>query len=181
MDKHIQERFERFSRSAPTWDPVSGGNRPLVCWDDDLNVELGADPSGSRFDSIADRMIHGDYYPADAVQFFGMFRDESRALTSGDRVLQRAAIGPFPLWSMAQIFVATRTPNCCHIGYITTTRHFGRGIWQASLTRENGLIKLHVWSTAGPGSVLFWLGLPVARYLQLRARRRAIEEFRKLN
>lgn len=180
MTPKVKKRFERYSLSETTWDPVHGGVRPLVSWDDDATYDLGSDPSGEIFTMIADRMMSGTYYPADAVTFFGKWLDEARAMRAGDRVLQLAQIGPIRLWSMAQLYIADRADDTCQIGYVTTTRHFGRGIWTAKLTRAGTKLSLHVKSTAGPGSLLFWFGLPVARYYQLRARRRAIEEFKRI-
>jgi len=99
-------------------------------------------------------------------------------------VLQKAPLfgklGILYVWSMVEIFVAERTEDHCRIGYVTSAMHHGRGIWRAELAWKEGRLSLRVKSTASPQSWLFWLGLPVARYLQLRARRRAIEEFEKL-
>lgn len=178
-------RLQEKAESAQiNWDPVKGGKRAWMCFEDDKTYDLGPDPDGVRFESIATRMMSGNYYPQDAVNFAGRFREEGRDLKPGDRVVQRAPLfgklgGPL-LPSAAEIYVAEREEGRCRIGYVTTSIHFGRGIWTAELTRSEGNLELHVWSTASPRSLLFWLGLPYARYLQLRARRRAVEEFRKL-
>lgn len=79
---------------------------------------------------------------------------------------------------MTEVFVAEQTRDTCTLGYVTTERHFGRGKWQATLTLSNGALTLHVRATAGPGSIWFWIGLPVARHLMVRARIRAVKEFR---
>ncbi|MGV3616770.1 MAG: DUF1990 family protein [Fimbriimonas sp.] len=183
MSPSIERKFRRIERVPLAWDPVKGGRRGWVCFDDHLEVDLGEDPTGEGFARVADRMISGRYYPADAVVFHGDFQERG-ALQVGDRVLQRApmlAFSPIPfVWSAVEIWLAERTADRCRIGYVTTVRHHGRGIWQADLQRENERLKLTVQSTASPNSWLFWLGLPVARFLQLRARRRAIEEFRRL-
>lgn len=65
------------------------------------------------------------------------------------------------------------------MGYVTTAHHHGRGIWQACLERKGGVLTIRVRGIACPQSLLFWLGLPVSRYLQKRAWRRAIETFCK--
>lgn len=70
-------------------------------------------------------------------------------------------------------------PSRLKIGYVTTTRHHARGAWSAELRLREGALSIQVQSTASPRSALFWLGLPLARWLQLRARRRALEEFAK--
>lgn len=163
-----------------TWHPTKGGKRSWVCFDDHIEVEVGSD-DGDSFEQIGERMMSGDYYPVDAVQFFGDFREERRVLRAGDRVIQRASL-PLRagLWSEAEVFVAERDSEHCRIGYVTTDKHFGRGIWQAELRRRQGRLLLCIVSTVSPGSWPFWVGLPLARFLQLRARRRGIEECRRV-
>ncbi|HWA83146.1 MAG TPA: DUF1990 family protein [Fimbriimonadaceae bacterium] len=184
MPASIRLRFERY-RSAPlTWQVGGENRRPAVCWVDERREVLCDADDGSAFDAVADRMMGGRYYPSDALDFFGDWMDEDRTLRAGDRILQRARLLPFcpwpVLWAMTEVFVAERTVSACTLGYATTERHFGRGIWQARLTRLDGRLELIVTSTSGPYSWLFWLGLPIARYLQLRAWRRAFEEFKTL-
>gem|GEM_PF-2054600 len=177
---NIKKRLEQAESVPLTWDPVKGGKPGPVRFEDEKQVDLGPDPDGRSFEEIADRMTTGRYYPPDAVEFFGRFQQEGRPLVVGERIVQRAPIGPFKTWSAVELFVVKRTKQACSIGYVTTARHHGRGIWRADLTLEGGRLKLRVKSTALPQSWLCWLGLPVARYLQLRARRRSIQEFQKL-
>jgi hypothetical protein len=143
---------------------------------------LGEDPTGDRFRAISERMLTGRYYPPDAVEFFGEFQDRDGRLRVGDRVLQRAPFFPFTTalsaWSMVEIWLAEQTENRCQVGYVTTAHHHGRGIWQACLERRDDKLTVTVKGIAAPQSLLFWLGLPVARYLQKRAWRRAIESFK---
>lgn len=181
MRPDIRARFEAWEASPLTWSANDGGTPAWVCFRDSLEVDIGPDPDGDRFDVLAQRMLGGRYYPLDAVEFYGRFQDEARPLRPGDRILQRAplALG-LNAWSMAEVTIAERTEDRCEIGYVTTLRHHGKGIWHAVLTRREGELWLTVESTASPRSFWFWVGLPVARYLQLRARRRAIEEFRKV-
>lgn len=184
MEARLEQRFEKYLEAPNTWDPATGGKRAIIGFRDSLEVTLPGCPSGKIIEAIIDRMLSGDYYPPDAVQFFGRFRDEGRHLKKGERILQRARMLPFLdqfcLYSMAEIFVAVAGQRYCRIGYVTTKRHFGRGIWSATLHESNGAMKLLVESEAYPGSWQFWLGLPVARYLQLRARRRGIENICKM-
>lgn len=178
----INKLLQLAETSPVAWDPVKGGRRAWVCFDDDRTYDLGPDPEGSGFDRIATKMLSGDYYPPDAVVFSGKFRTEDRVLRVGDRILQCARmlgkLGGPKLYSSAEIFVAEREAGRCKIGYVTTQFHFGRGIWSADLTLKDRQLSIRVTSTASPNHWLFWIGLPVARFLQLRARRRAIEEFR---
>ena len=184
MDEAIRRRFDRWKTAPTNWDPTKGGRRGLLCFDDSKNAALGADPTGQAFDQIADRMMNGHYYPQDAITYYADALEEGRSLQPGDRVLQKAPILPFlpspGVWQMVEIYAAERTPERCKLGYVTTTHHHGRGIWQAELESLEGELSLTVTSTTSPNSWLFWLGLPLARFLQLRARRRAIEEFSAL-
>lgn len=184
MSSKLQNLLQRAQTSPLTWHPVEGGQRAWICFDDDKTYDLGPDPDAARFNRIADRMMSGRYYPPDAVQFVRSPDVGDAALQSGERILQRAPLfcrlgGPL-LNSAVEIYVAMRTSELCRIGYVTTDFHYGRGIWTAELIRSGDHLRIRVWSTASPHSILFWLGLPIARAIQLRARRRAIEEFRKL-
>ena len=181
MEANIKARFEDGIQAPLSWSPTTGGKRAFICFTDHLIADLGPDPDGTRFVVISQRMMNGDYYPPDAVQFYGLFRDERRTIEAGERIQQRAPMfaGLFA-WSMVEIYIADLREDFCQIGYVTTEKHHGRGIWTATLTRTDGKLSLTVESIASPHSFLFWVGLPIARFLQLRARRRAIEEFRKL-
>ena len=186
MDKaeRLERQYQLGLKAPLAWSPTEGGRRGWVCFEDDLTEDLGEDPTGEIFEEISERMLSGRHYPVDAVEFFGRFRDEERHLKAGDRVLQRARVFPFwagmTVWSMVEIYVASRTEDRCEIGYVTTTRHHGRGIWRAVLRREGGRLYLDVKLTASPNSWLFWMGLPYARWVQVRARKRASEEYRKM-
>lgn len=174
----------RAESAALSWHPVSGGRRTWLVFEDDKTFDLGPDADGTRIRKIAQLMLTGRYYPPDAVRVFGRFTLEDRPIRVGDRLVQEAPLfcrwgGPL-LPSSVEIIDASASDDECRLGYVTTEFHFGRGIWRAVLARGDGRLSLHVKSTSMPGSWLFWLGLPVARYLQLRARRRAVEEFRRI-
>lgn len=184
MDPSVRARFDRTKIAPRNWDPVNGGKRAWICFDDSITEDLGTDPDGAGFALISARMLNGHYYPPDAVQYFCEAIDESRDLEPGDRVLQFAPMFPFGsklgVWQTVEIYTAQTTGDVTELGYVTTASHHGRGIWKSVLERKDGHLKMTVTSTTSPSSWLFWLGLPYARFLQLRARRRAIEEFRKL-
>lgn len=177
----IRPRFERYRTARLTWDPVKGGKKPIVSWNDHLVSDVGPE---ENFDGIAGRMLDGHYYPPDVIDAFGPWMDEDREVAPGDRMLQRARLIPFlawpVVWSITEVFVAERTEDRCSLGYVTTEKHHGRGIWRADLRKREGRLELQVTGISGPQSWLFWLGLPIARALQKRAWRRAIEEFRTL-
>lgn len=183
MDECVRRRFDWWKKAPLSWSPTEGGKRSWVTFEDDVVDDLGPDPDGARFEQIVEKMRKGNHYPPDAVQFIGEFRDDERYLKVGDRVLQRARVFPFwdglAVWSMVEIFEAEREGETFRLGYVTTRRHHARGIWRGELRWEHGRLYLHVRLTACPQSVWFWVGLPWARWLQVRARLRAAEEYRK--
>ena len=158
VDPHIERRFRDGLKAPLSWHPTEGGKRSFVCFEDELVEDLGPDADGTRFNMIAERMLSGRYYPRDAVQFYGRFQDENRPLRPGDRVQQRAPILPFwdglVAWSMAEIFVAEKSDSTCSIGYVTTRKHHGRGIWRADLVLANGHLTLTVKSNQFNATIL---------------------------
>ncbi|MGI8923743.1 MAG: DUF1990 family protein [Fimbriimonadales bacterium] len=179
MTDSIRRRYERYLPAKLSWHWDTISDSPFL-WRD-VSVEDVGPNMDARFEAIADRMMKGNYYPPDAIRFYGPWMDEGRDLRQGDRILQRARVGLFlKLWAMTEVQIAEKTDTTCTIGYLTTKRHFGRGKWQSKLTKDKGRLILAVEATTTPGSLLFWIGLPIARALQRRAWRRAAEEFRKL-
>ena len=182
MEDSRDRLLEKAEQAPLTWDPVKRGKGAWVCFDDTKTYDLGPDPTGTRFQEISDKMLGGRYYPPDAIRAYGKFIGEHRPLRVGDRVLQQAPLfckGGGPLLNSAvEIYLADLTDDRCRLGYVTTAFHYGRGIWNAELVKREGHLWLTVQGTASPNSWMFWLGLPVARWMQLRARRRAVEEFR---
>ncbi len=117
MEATIKVRFEDGLKAPLSWSPTEGGRRSIICFEDHLIEDLGADESGSRFAAISEKMISGGYYPPDAVQFFGLFQDEHRSMQIGDRVQQRAPIfGGLFAWSMVEIYIADLRNDYCRIG-----------------------------------------------------------------
>ncbi len=181
MEPREKRLWEKAKAAPANWDPIEGGREAWVCFKDDLTYDLGKDHDGNRFKVISERMMSGKYYPPDAVRFSGAFKDEHRDLKVGDRLLQAAPLfgmlgGPL-IYSSCEIFVAEHDDDRCRIGYVTTKFHLARGIWSAELVRKEGRLSLRVTSTASPASFLFWIGLFYARFLQKRARIRAVQEF----
>jgi hypothetical protein len=162
--------------------PVNGNiNRPSgpIFFDDHLATSLGKDPDGSRLQKIADLILSANYYPKDVIEFY----IEGDQLEIGKRVLQIAPLTPwgFPkVYSMVEISHLEITDNSITVGYYTTENHMAKGWWKAEFSLQKGEIFLTVASLAMPGSIWYWLGLPIARSLQLRARQRAIERFQSI-
>jgi len=181
LPKAIKKKLETVYQHPLAWNPVTGGKRAFIWFDDETDESLGADPTGERFQKIGDLIFAGKYYPADTVEFF----PTEVPLKPGVRIVQRARFFPTLKWpvaySIVEIYLATRNETTIEIGYVTTKRHHGRGIWTATITRHpDNELTIRVVSIALPNSFLFWIGLPWARHLQVRAKWRAIQEFRKI-
>ena len=182
MGPATEHLLDRVQGSPLSWDPAKVGKRGRVVFEDDKIYDLG--PDGAGFDEVAARMLGGCYYPTDAIRVYGYFQAQGRPIQIGDRLLQQAPLllgcgGPV-LNAGVEVIEASMTKDECQLGYVTTEFHFGKGVWNARLYREKGRLLLRVWSTTLPGSWLFWVALPIARWYQLRARRRAVQEFRKV-
>lgn len=174
---------QRAREARLTWDPVEGGRIGPVCFLDEKLYDLGEDADGSRYAEITKRMLSGHYYPPDVLTIEGDFQHEAREIRAGDRLIQISRPIPFgpQLATVTEVFIANRGVAETRFGYVTTNLHYARGIWEARLTRVDGRLKLHVRGTVCPSSFLFWIGLPIARYIQKRAWRRAYETFLKMN
>lgn len=180
MTPEVRRRYEKGLRAPLTWSANEGGQGGRVYFTDREERSFGPDPDGAIFGLISRRMMGGQYYPSDVIEVFWE-GDESGVWKAGDRVLQRVGMPfGFSLWSMVEINLAEKTDDVCRIGYLTTAYHHGRGIWQATLSRVDGEVKMVVEGTACPQSWLFWIGLPYARYMQRRAWRKALDRFRYL-
>ena len=83
---------ERAEIAPVTWNPITGGRRSWICFEDDREYDLGLDTDRVRFKRISSKMLSGNYYPKDAVLFFGKFREDGRNLATGDRVFQIAPL-----------------------------------------------------------------------------------------
>ncbi len=176
--QNLEARFERWKNSPLSWN----SKKPTTCWvrfSDSHEVSLGGDSDGTRFQKIADLMLGGLYYPPEVIRFYSPGLSANNPLHKGTRVLQQASLGlGVTVCSMVEIFLSERSENLCAVGYYTTKHHFACGWWKAKLRLIDGELKLQVESLAMPGSLLYWLGLPIARYLQIKARTEAIERFR---
>jgi hypothetical protein len=162
-----------------SWHPKTGGKLAPIVFRDDVTKSLGPDPTGTRLQKIAELILSGNYYPRHVIKF----TPTEAPIKIGTRIRQSAPIIPGLPWPVAtgitEIFVAEETENSLHVGYVTTTRHHARGIWQAKINRDPTTTELtiHVWDTVNPQSFLFWVGLPYARFLQQRALYSAIKRF----
>lgn len=145
---------------------------------DSLTVNLGADPDRAKFKTISGWVETGHYYPREVIEF----HLSTDRVQPGTRVLQVIRLLPFlpEMASMVEIDIFEKSATHLTVGYVTTEKHFARGWWRAHFSFEGENLMLKVESVAVPGSLLYWCGLPVARYLQLRARRESIKRFKTL-
>jgi hypothetical protein len=90
VDPDIAERIRLAESAALTWDPITGGRRAWICFEDDETYTLGPDPGAKLFKQIVRRTLEGHYYPADAVVVHGRFQQEGRQIRAGDRLVQSA-------------------------------------------------------------------------------------------
>lgn len=176
MTPAMRARFEQMKHCPLTWHPERGG-KLAVRFNDLRDVEIG--PAG-KFNELADVIMNGAYYPPEIIKFHGLFEEEGRPIQLGDRVLQRMTFGPVRTWTMTEIWVAERSSDHCCLGYVTTACHHGRGIWAATLYKKGDRMWLKVEATSGPQSIWFWIGLPIARAIQMYTWKAAIERIRKL-
>lgn len=171
-------------RYPTTWPRDGIGGRSRVRWESVDRFDLGSDPTGRAFEEIASHMMGGCYYPKDVIELFGTFQIEGRGLIAGDQVRQSARAVPFLSWpkltSFVEIIVADRSESECTIGYVTTVRHHAKGKWSAWLQRQGDGLSLEVSIVVSPRSLLFWIGIPYARWLQVRAKRKAVDRFRAI-
>lgn len=160
--------------------PEMMSRRALVQFTDGVTLGLGSDVKGDSFAVIADCMMSGHYYPDEIIRFEGQFRRDRRDLRVGDRVLQLARLPFLPGYrtrTVVEISFAERSESRCKIGYYTTSRHFAKGWWQATLSLESGELTLLVECQAQPQSLVYWFAIPVARRMQLRAMNAAMLRF----
>jgi hypothetical protein len=82
---------------------------------------------------------------------------------------------PIALPATTEIHHAERTEDSVRFGYLTTTSHYGKGAWCATVTRADGRLRLRLESRMTPLHPLALLGLPIYRWYQKRAHRRGAE------
>jgi hypothetical protein len=162
--------------TAPTRD-VEGG-----LFRDNKHFDLGAD-TPERFVLLADRLLRYTFYPPHVMRHHTTF--EGRHAVVGDRIGMTLYVDLFPgfapiaLPATTEVFQVEDTPDRASIGYLATTRHYGKGAWVATLTRESGRLKLTITSRMTPLHPLALAGLPIYRWYQKRAHRLGAENLGK--
>lgn len=151
---------------------------------DDISHDMGED-AGDRFDMLAASLLRYRFYPRTVMVWTSDFAVEEREARVGDRIGMALAIPVFPKLpplffpATTEVAFARRDADVAEFGYVATRAHYGRGLWRATLERSGGRIRLRIRSRISPRAFAAILGLPVYRFLQLRARRLGVENFKK--
>lgn len=134
--------------------------------------DVGPDEPG-RFDALADALLRYRFYPPSVMIHRTTFPD--RPARVGDRIGMTLLVPLFPgmpplgMPATTEVHVVERAADRATFGYLTTTAHYGKGAWCATLTRAEGRIRLMVESRMTPTHPIAVLGLPVYRFYQKRA------------
>lgn len=142
---------------------------------DDRSFDLGPDRPG-RFERVADALLRYTFYPPDVMRHATTFADRPARL--GDRIGMVLLVpllpgyAPISLPATTEVNLAERGEDHASFGYLTTTAHYGKGAWSATVTRAGGQLSLRLQSRMTPLHPLALLGLPIYRWFQQRAHRR---------
>jgi hypothetical protein len=165
--------------------PVEGGDRATAVFADAHRVEVGPwSPEG--FARVKEVLLGYRFYPAHVMVRRTQFEDEGRAVRVGDRlglglfVPNLPGLAPLMLPAIVEVDVVESGPEHVALGYVTTRRHYGRGVWRAEVKREGETLVLTVSYHVRPSRWFVWCGLPVYRRFQLAAFRAGSENLRKL-
>jgi uncharacterized protein (UPF0548 family) len=126
------------------------------------------------------------FYPAHVMVRRTQFEDEGRAVRVGDRlglgllVPSLPGLAPLMLPAIVEVDHVEAGAERCGLGYVTTRRHYGRGVWRAEVAREGDQLMLTVSYHVRPSRWFVWCGLPVYRRFQLAAFRAGADNLRRL-
>lgn len=171
-------RHARFAAGAPgpTEPDLAAATRDVdparALFRDARPFDLGPDAPG-RFEALAGALLRYRFYPPSVMVHRTTFPD--RHARVGDRIGMTLLVPllpglpPFGMPATTEVIVAEAAADRAAFGYRTTTAHYGKGAWSATLTRADGRIRLLVESRMTPTHPLAVLGLPLYRFLQKRA------------
>jgi hypothetical protein len=165
--------------------PVDGGDRATAVFADTHRVALGP-WSPEAFARIRDVLLGYRFYPAHVMVRRTQFEDEGRAVRVGDRlglgllVPSLPGLPPLLLPAIVEVDHVEAGAERCGLGYVTTRRHYGRGVWRAEVAREGDQLLLTVAYHVRPSRWFVWCGLPVYRRFQLVAFRAGADNLRRL-
>jgi uncharacterized protein (UPF0548 family) len=89
-------------------------------------------------------------------------------------------LAPLMLPAIVEVDVAEAGDERVALGYATTRRHYGRGVWRAEVKRDGEEMVLTVSYHVRPSRWFVWCGLPVYRRFQLAAFRAGADNLRRL-
>ena len=165
--------------------PVDGGDRATAVFADTHRVALGP-WSPEAFARIREALLGYRFYPAHVMVRRTQFEDEGRAVRVGDRlglgllVPGLPGLAPWMLPAVVEVDHVEAGAERCGLGYVTTRRHYGRGVWRAEVAREGDQLMLTVSYHVRPSRWFVWCGLPVYRRFQLAAFRAGAGQLRRL-
>ena len=154
---------------------------------DRYEVVLGTDPSGQLFERAGLLALRNRFYPPHVMVNTSDFQQEDRPVRSGDRILQRIRILSawerplLELLTMNAITEVIDEPRRKGFTYTTTAVHSEQGEWSPCVEwRENGEVVLIIMviSNTRPGASR--LARRLTRWLQLRAHRLSIANFKDM-
>jgi hypothetical protein len=126
------------------------------------------------------------FYPEHVMVRRTQFEDEGRPVRVGDRlglglsVPNLPGLAPLMLPAVVEVDVVEAAAESVTLGYVTTRRHYGRGVWRAEVKREGESLVLTVSYHVRPSRWFVWCGLPVYRRFQLAAFRAGADNLRRL-
>ncbi len=178
--------FDDISAPAPDLRaPVEGGDPATATFADTHRVEVGP-WSPEAFARIKEALLGYRFYPGQVMVRRTQFEDEGRAVRVGDRlglglfVPNLPGLAPLMLPAIVEVDVVEAAAESVALGYVTTRRHYGRGVWRAEVSREGGSLVLTVSYHVRPSRWFVWCGLPVYRRFQLAAFRAGAANLRRL-
>jgi hypothetical protein len=144
---------------------------------DNRPFDLGPDAPG-RLAALGDALLRYAFYPPHVMRHHTTF--EGRHARVGDRIgmtlfVDVPGFSPLALPATTEVFRAELDDDHAAIGYLTTTSHYGKGAWCATIRRVNGRIGLTIESRMTPMHPLAVAGLPIYRWYQKRAHRLGAE------
>jgi len=165
--------------------PVEGGDRATAVFADTHRVVVGP-WSPEAFVRVKAALLGYRFYPERVMVRRTQFEDEGRAVRVGDRlglglfVPNLPGLAPLMLPAIVEVDVVEAGAESVTLGYVTTRRHYGRGIWRAEVKREGEELVLTVSYHVRPSRWFVWCGLPVYRRFQLAAFRAGADNLRRL-
>jgi hypothetical protein len=178
--------FDDVTAPAPDRDAVvEGGDPSTALYADTHRVVVGA-WSPEAFARIKEALLGYRFYPAQVMVRRTQFEDEGRAVRVGDRLGLGLFMPNLPglaalmLPAIVEVDVVEAESERVALGYVTTRRHYGRGVWRAEVGREGDHLVLSVSYHVRPSRWFVWVGLPFYRGFQLAAFRAGAENLRRL-